>query len=300
MWDAWDIDPYYRTVVTDLDTVETLDTAVIDGAATVTVTRVFGSSRVRQTIGLAPGSAVLDLELDLDWHESERVLKLAFDVDVHTDSAVFETQFGHVRRPTHQNTSWDEARFEVWAHRWVHVGEPGCGVALANDSSYGYDVTRHAHPAGGTFSRVRASVIRAPRFPDPHTDQGRHVMRYALQPGAEIADAVALGYRLNLPVRRVTGAHSVPPLVSTGPGVLIEAVKLAEDRSGDVVIRLYEPYGARTGGTVTASFDLAAVTETDLLERPVKPTSLTARSGRDIAVTLRPFQIVTLRLTPAA
>jgi alpha-mannosidase len=300
MWDAWDIDPYYRTVVTDLDTVETLDTAVIDGAATVTVTRVFGSSRVRQTIVLAPGSAVLDLELDLDWHESERVLKLAFDVDVHTDSAVFETQFGHVRRPTHQNTSWDEARFEVWAHRWVHVGEPGCGVALANDSSYGYDVTRHAHPAGGTFSRVRASVIRAPRFPDPHTDQGRHVMRYALQPGAEIADAVALGYRLNLPVRRVTGAHSVPPLVSTGPGVLIEAVKLAEDRSGDVVIRLYEPYGARTGGTVTASFDLAAVTETDLLERPVKPTSLTARSGRDIAVTLRPFQIVTLRLTPAA
>ena len=88
-------------------------------------------------------------------------------VDVHTDHAAYETQFGHVVRPTHENTTWDAARFEVCAHRWVRVADGGYGVGLANDSTYGHDVTRHQRDGGGTYSRVRLSLLRAPLFPDP-------------------------------------------------------------------------------------------------------------------------------------
>ena len=112
------------------------------------------------------------------------MLKAAFDLNVHCDRAAYETQFGQVVRPTHDNTSWDAARFEVCAHRYVHVAEPGYGVAVVNDTTYGHDVTRRARTGGGTSSTVRLSLLRAPRYPDPETDQGQHRIRYALRPGA--------------------------------------------------------------------------------------------------------------------
>ena len=237
-WDAWDLDRSYRARVTDL----THGDVTVDGD-TVVVTHTFGESSARQRIRLVEDR--LEVETDIDWHEREKVLKAAFDVDVHTDHAAYETQFGHVVRPTHENTTWDAARFEVCAHRWVHVGEGGYGVGLANDATYGHDVTRHPRDGGGTFSRVRLSLLRAPLFPDPETDQGRHVLRYALVPGAGIAEAAEAGYALNLPLRRRRGS-AVEPLVSVEGTAYVEAVKLAEDGSGDLVVRLYEPLGART------------------------------------------------------
>jgi alpha-mannosidase len=178
----------------------------------------------------------------------------------------------------------------------VHVGEPGYGVAVANDSTYGHDLRRGTRVGGGTFTTVRLSLLRAPRFPDPDTDQGRHEMRYALVAGASIADAVAAGYQLNLPVRRVLGGSEAAPLVTVGEGVIAEAVKLADDRSGDVVVRLYESLGRRCRTRLTAGFRIREVTETDLLERPKATDALLSfdESGAELA--LRPFQIVTLRL----
>ena len=119
-----------------------------------------------------------------------------------------------MQRSTDANTSWDVARFEICAHRYVHVGEPGYGLAVVNDSTYGHDVTRTVRPDGGTTTTVRLSLLRAPRFPDPETDQGVHRFRHALVPGAGIGDAVREGWRINLPERRVEGAQEVAPLVS--------------------------------------------------------------------------------------
>jgi alpha-mannosidase len=125
-WDAWDLDEHYRHTVTPLTDV---DDVRVEGDAVV-VRRSFGSSTLEQWITLHVGR--IEIDTDVDWHEQERVLKLAVDCDVHTDQARYETQFGHVVRPTHVNTSWDAARFEVCAHRWVLVEEEGYGVALAN------------------------------------------------------------------------------------------------------------------------------------------------------------------------
>jgi alpha-mannosidase len=214
---------------------------------------------------------------------------------VHTDRSASEIQFGHVFRPTHTNTSWDAAKFEVCAHRWLHVGEPGWGCALVNDRTYGHDVTRHARPGGGTTTTVRASLLRAPRYPDPGTDEGRHTFRHALVVGAGIADAVREGYDINLPERHVDRAVTVRPLVTTSDGLVAEAVKLADDGSGDVVVRCYEAWGARRRCEVTAGFDAASVSVTDLLERSQDGAAAPTFREGVVHLDLRPFEIVTLR-----
>ncbi|HEX3932023.1 MAG TPA: glycoside hydrolase family 38 C-terminal domain-containing protein [Nocardioides sp.] len=284
-WDAWDLDEHYRHTVVPLTAAEEVR---VDGDAVV-VRRSFGDSSVAQRISLHLGRIEVDTEVD--WHESDRVLKLAVDCDVHADEARYETQFGHVVRPTHVNTSWDAARFEVCAHRWAMVAEPGYGVALANHTTYGHDVSRHPRKGGGTYSRIRASLLRAPRFPDPVTDQGRHRFRHAIVPGADVAGAARAGYGLNLPLRRRPG-RAVEPLVAvTGAPAYVEAVKLAEDGSDDVVVRLYEPLGARARVRVTPSFQTSGADVVDLLERP--RAGLAVWDGEELE--LRPFQIVTLR-----
>ncbi|MET9385191.1 glycoside hydrolase family 38 C-terminal domain-containing protein [Streptomyces sp. NPDC002928] len=293
-WDAWDIDRHYRRRHTDLTDAESVE-LVEDGPlrATVRVTRTFGRSRITQEIRLTAASRRLDIVSDVDWQESEKVLKAAFPIDVHAERSAAEIQFGHVHRSTHANTSWDAARFEICAHRWLRVAEEGYGVAVLNDSTYGHDVTRTPYE-GGLGTTVRLTLLRAPHSPDPETDLGTHRFTYTLLPGAGVGDAVAEGLALNLPLR-VTEAPLLAPLVRVDdPAVTIESVKLADDRSGDVVVRLYESRGGRARFELTADFPVSRTEVTDLLERPRPETSVT--SGPTV---LRPFEIRTLRLRRA-
>jgi alpha-mannosidase len=292
-WDAWDLDVHYQRHGVDLR--EPASVSLTDCG--VRVEHAYGASTIVQTITLAPGSAALDIATEVDWHERQKLLKLAFPLDVHADRAASEVQFGHVYRATHTNTSWDAARFETSAHRWVHVGEPGYGVAVANDATYGHDITRSTREDGSTTTLVRQSLLRAPVFPDPHADQGAHAFRTSVRPGAGILEAAYEGYRANLPLRRVRGGAAPDPLVSVTAGsILVEAVKLAEDRSGDVIVRLYEASGSRASATLSFGFEAGEPVETDLLERQLEaPRAL--RAGA--TVTLRPFQILTLRVPRA-
>jgi alpha-mannosidase len=302
-WDAWDVDASYRNTHQDLVGVDEI--AVIESEplrAAVRVARSFGASHVTQIISLAAGETTVGLELDIDWRESEKFLKVAFPFDVHADRAASEIQFGHVYRPTHVNTSWDDARFETAAHRWVHVGEPGYGVAVSSTSIYGHDVGRSTRDDGGTTTTLRLSLLRAPRYPDPEADLGHHHFSYVLHPGASITDAVIGGYRTNLPIRSLRGASSFEGLVGVDTdSVVVEAVKLSDDREGDVVVRLYEAAGGRGRAVLTAGFEVAELAETDLLERPLGHPSgaVKSRDGAAVSLELRPFQILTLRLSPA-
>lgn len=302
MWDAWDIDAFYRNNVTDLVDLDSLE-VTRDGpeSATVRATRSFGSSSAVQSVTLRSGARTVDIVTVVEWHETEKFLKAAFPLDVKAERSASETQFGHVYRATHTNTSWEAAKFEICAHRWIHVGEPGWGAALLNDSTYGHDVTRDVRPDGGQTTTVRLSLLRAPRYPDPETDQGSHTLRFSLAPGAGIADAVREGHALNLPERTLTGAGPVEPLVAVdGDAVVVASVKLAEDRGGDVIVRLYESRGGRAAATLEAGFPLAAAVESDLLERPLEAGAVgPVTPAGTVALTLRPFQIVTIRLRRA-
>lgn len=291
-WDAWDIDWHYRSSVVDVTEVDDIR---LEDDGTVVVERSFGDSHIVERLRLLDGTAEIALDLEIDWQEKQKLLKLAFPVDVHADRFASEIQFGHIERPTHTNTSWDAARYETSAHRWIFAEEPGYGAAVVNDSTYGYDVTRQERVGGGSTTLMRMSLIRSALFPDPKQDIGMHTVRVGLIAGAGTLEAVQAGYSINLPPRTVTGASTtgVAPIVTvSNPGVIVEAVKLAEDGSGDVVVRLYEALGARSSAIVTAGFEAVSVVATDLLERAVTSE---VTSGGSLALQLRAFEIVTLR-----
>ncbi|TAP43021.1 glycoside hydrolase family 38 C-terminal domain-containing protein [Arthrobacter sp. S39] len=296
-WDAWDIDEFYRRNVTALSQAQAVRLETDGQSAVVVVERLAGSSPVAQRITLAPGSDSLAITTSIDWKESEKLLKLGFALDIRADRSAAETQFGHVFRPTHVNTSWEAAKFEICAHRWIHVAEPGYGVAVSNSSTYGHDVTRNIREDdGGTTTTVRLSLLRAPKFPDPTADRGHHELTVTVRPGAGIAEAVEEGYRTNLVPRIVRGANPAEPLFTNGnTALVIEAVKLAEDGSGDVIVRLYESLGQRSAGHLTANFPVRDAYATDLLERPAEVPGVTPDEQGRVALSLRPFQMVTLR-----
>ncbi|WP_019925609.1 glycoside hydrolase family 38 C-terminal domain-containing protein [Nocardia sp. BMG111209] len=297
-WDAWDVDAFYRNTGTDLTELDSL-TVIADSpdTAALRVVRSFGNSSVTQTLALRSGDAGLTVDTEVDWHETEKFLKLAFPLDIHADRYAAETQFGHLYRPTHTNTSWENAKFEACNHRFVHFAEPGWGVALISASTYGHDVTRTVRADGGATTTLRFSLLRAPRFPDPHTDQGLHRFRHAVFPGADLADAVREGYRLNLSAPETGVAQPVRPLFTVdNDAVVTSAVKLADDGSGDVILRVYESLGGRATAVITPNFDTEGVHTCDLLERPIPDPALTsADDDPSIHLRLRPFQLLTLR-----
>jgi len=304
-WDAWDIDAHYRYTFDDLDAADAVE-LLVDGdlRARVVVTRSFGTSRLTQTIAVQADDVRVHFAVDLDWNEREKLLKASLPFVVHAHHHSAEIQYGHVRRATHTNTSWEDAKFEVMAHRWVHVEEPGYGIGVTNDATYGHDITRTVGASGEVETEVRLSLVRAANSPDPIQDAGHHTFAYAVHPGADIAAVVASGYEQNLPLRRPVVEGTVQPwsvVRSTNEGIRIEAVKLADDRSGDVIVRAYEALGRRAATTLVPGFAVASVSEVDLLERPLGADMARSRQlaheGDEIQLELRPFQVVTLRLT---
>ncbi|MFF3026762.1 alpha-mannosidase [Microbacterium sp. NPDC057944] len=290
MWDAWDIDRYYRNSVDDLTEVSEITASVVDGAAVVKVVRPFSESSIAQTIILRPGSRTVLLRNEIDWHETEKLLKLAFPLDIQAAHTEAETQFGYQSRVTHTNTSWEAAKFETSMHRFVLVREQDFGVALVNDSIYGYDTSREVHDDAVTTT-VRLSLLRAPRFPDPDTDHGHHEIEIGFVIGADAAIATAEGIALNSPATVVQGAREVAPLVSVqGDGIVVSGVKLADDGSGDVIVRLYEALGRRATGSITADFEHSGIREVSLIEDALDEPRL----GGELR--LRPFEVRTLRI----
>lgn len=302
-WDAWDVDENYRHSSVDLTKADSLqlDTTRAPHEVSVTVTRSFGASRVVQRITVRAGYRGLDFDTEVEWHETEKFLKLAFPLDIKADRYASETQFGHFFRPTHTNTSWEAAKFEASNHRFVHFEEPGFGVALVNATTYGHDVTRTVRPDSGVTTTVRASLLRAPKVPDPHTDQGSHQFRHSLVTAASVEDAVREGFNINLPPRTVSGQNEVEPLFTLdNDAVVVSAVKLADDGSGDVVVRVYESLGGRASALVTPAFEFSGFQVCDLLERPLdeaEPPATSTTDGAAVRLRLRAFQLVTLRFT---
>ena len=302
MWDAWDVDRYYRNTVTDLRELDGMEAQVDEtGTARIVVRRSFSASSVVQTLTLAPGRRTLEWAQRTEWHETEKFLKVAFPLDVRAEHTTAETQFGAVRRPTHVNTSWEAAKFETSMHRFVLVDEPGFGVALVNDSSYGFDTTRDSAD-GAVSTTVRLSLLRAPRFPDPATDQGTQTHRFGLVIGTDLAGATAEGLWMNVDRTTTTGARGVEPLVSASEGVLVSSVKLADDRSGDLVVRLWEPVGRRVRATVRVDAEVTGVQTVSLLEEvlpgagdgdPAEVVELGA--GGAVELALGGFEVRTLR-----
>lgn len=288
-WDAWDINEEDQRSGREL----LAPASIAADDESVAIRHELGRSTIKVTVRLVDGR--LRYDFDIDWHESQKLLKLAFPLDLKSDRAASEVQFGHIERPTHRNTSWDAARFETVAHRWIHVGEPDYGVAIANHVVYGHDIRSEQAPSGRPMTVARLSLLRAPTYPDPAADQGRHQFSVSLRPG-DVGQAVEDGYAQHHQPRTLTGS-AVASLISLDTSAVIaETVKLAEDRSGDLVIRLYESLGTRARATLSTHFGSDGVEATDLLERRAEQQAALLDVMEDgVRIELRPFQMITLR-----
>ncbi len=290
-WDAWDIDIFFEDrgeVVGGLTRIEVVETGPL--RATVEIERAFRQSRIVQRISLTRASARLDFDTFVDWHETHLLLKAAFPVDIRASRATFDIQWGQIDRPTHRNTSWDAAQFEVPAQKWADLSEGDYGVALLNDCKYGYDIRGHM---------MRLSLIKSATMPDPGADQGAHHFTYALLPhlGDTRVDVRAEAYALNYPPRVFAGPGRGEgvggPLVQClSNRAVIETVKPADNGDG-VIVRLFEAHNTRGPVDLALGDNVGAVERVGLLEEG--GTALDLRDQR-VSVPLAPYEIVTLRL----
>jgi alpha-mannosidase len=232
-------------------------------------------------------------DTEVDWHEEDKMLKVAFPVNVNSTRATYEIQFGNVERPTHMNTSWDMAKFEVCAQKWVDLSEGDQGVALLNDCKYGHDIHGNV---------IRQTLLKAPKAPDPEADMGLHRFTYVLLPHYgpyNYAGVVQAAYSLNAPLRHVfldpapgiSGA--LPPFVHCDDrNIVIETVKKSED-GGDLIVRLYECHNARGSAELSCLREPLRATLCDLEENSIADLEITDGLVR---FDYKPFEILTLRL----
>jgi alpha-mannosidase len=235
----------------------------------------------------------IDFATVIDWHEQRKLLKAAFPVEVRSTEATYDIQYGNVKRPTHWNTSWDYARFEVVGHQWADLSERGYGVSLLNDCKYGYDIKDNM---------MRITLIKSALVPDDQADQGHHAFTYSLLPHAGDwleGGTVQEAWDLNAPMIGTSGDSLAPASLfhcSAGHHVHIDAVKQAEDDAEYLVLRFHEFGGSR--GTVEFSSDYSIVSwqECDLMERPTGELHMES----DVRLSIKPYEIKTLLINLAA
>nr|WP_201468454.1 glycoside hydrolase family 38 C-terminal domain-containing protein [Microbacterium hydrocarbonoxydans] len=308
-WDAWDLDRHvlrHPRPVHDLSEIE----VVHDGDdAGVRVVRSFGASRLTATTWLRAGAEQLETEAEIDWREREQLLKVAVPFAIRGRTASFEAQYGNSERPLHVNDAGDEAMFEGALQRYVHVAEGGRGAAVLASTIAGADARTDDSGIGTT---VRLSLLRGARFPDPDADLGIHRFAWAVRPDASLPDAVEAARDFARPESAHPGLPALASLDMLHGHAVIDWIKLAEDGSGDVIVRLYETQGARASARLAVHPALGdgTVTETDLLEHaaPADGPRLalqtdadgtTSTTAADALLDLAPYQLCTLRLTPA-
>ena len=293
-WDAWDVDVWHLEKRKDAG--EAVSAKIVEKGplrATVEVAlKISAKASLVQHISLDAESPRLDFAVECDWQEHEQFLKVEFPLALRSEFATYEIQFGHVRRPTHFNTSWDVARFEVSAHKWADLSEPNYGVALLNDSKYGYACHGNV---------LRLSLLRSPKAPDPVADMGRHRFRYALYPhagGPQQGGVIPEAAFFNQPLRPFEGAPGLEPrgfFTVENRAVVLDTVKRAEE-SDDLIVRLYEAHGTHQKAVLRTGLPLRRAATVNLLEENPRPVRA---SRQAVALSLRPFEIVTLRLTLA-
>ncbi|MBN1581038.1 MAG: alpha-mannosidase [Anaerolineae bacterium] len=262
--------------------------------------RTYRDTRIRLDVMLYRGTPRIDFVADVDWQERQTMLKVAFPVAVRAPFATYEIQFGAVQRPTHRNTSWEQQKFEVAAHRWADLSEAGYGVSLMNDSRYGYDVQGDV---------LRLTLLRGTEYPDPDADRGRHVFAYSLLPHAgdwTQGETVRRARELNEPMVAVAtqqeSADAARGLKSPkarsyinvqGRGVIVETFKPAEDGDG-WILRLYESHGGRDAVHIHFDRPLARVLACNLVEEPQEEMVVGVDGG--FRFSIQPFEIKSFRV----
>ena len=288
-FDAWDIDATYSDEGTELLAAlepESIEPGPIRG--TLKVVRRYEDIEIVQEYRLAAYSRRLEIATRIKWHGRRRLLRAIFPFRIHTHEVWSETAFGAVSRPNHRNTPWDQARFEIPVHRWADLSEPGYGVSLLNNGKYGYSA--HGNVLG-------ISLLRAPIYPDPYADEGEHEFLYAVYPhsgdwrNGTVREAEEIHSPLTVSNAKAEGWPSL--FRFTEESLKLAALKKAED-SDAIVLRLYEPHGARGRTTIETALPLQKAALANILEDETQELSI--EDERRITFEFKPFQVISLKL----
>ena len=287
-YDAWEITDYYKQkmwIADDVSCVEVLKNGL-------EITRKYQKSVIKQKITLKPDSKRIDFNTYVDWHEDHVLLKAAFPVDIRTDFATYDIQFGNLTRPTHRNTGWDEAKFEVCAHKWADLSETNYGVSLLNDCKYGYSTEGNI---------IKISLLKAATYPNPEADRGKHTFTYSLLPhtgNVYQGKTITEGYLLNMPLEatKICANNGKLPsefsiASSDKNNVIIETIKKAEN-DNSIILRAFETFNSKTTANITVEFNFKKVYLCDMLENNQKELTF---SENTVSVPFKNFEINTLK-----
>ena len=290
-YDNWEVCNYYEDKYWDLTDVRSVKTAVGGGTATITAEYRYMDSVITQTVRFYGKKRRIDFITEANWQEDHILLKALFPVDILTDHASCEIQYGTVTRPTHRNTSWDAAKFEVAAQKWVDLSEGGYGVSLLNDCKYG-------HSFHGNLMTI--SLIKTGTYPDYAADLGHHEFTYSLLPhqGSGVgAETVKEALELNRPLEivRTSGGGTLPPVFSLAScseeNIILETAKLAQNGEG-IVLRLYESVGKSVKVKLRFGARFKEILDADLQENVLG----TLGEGNEAEIRMKPYEIRTLIL----
>ena len=292
VYDNWEISSSYKSKMWVLEDAAEI-TPVTDGSrAGFRVSKRYMHSVIGYTVWLYSGDRRIDLDYTIDWHEHHQIMKAAFPLDVHANSATFDIQFGHVQRPTHENTSWDKAKFETCGHKWVDLSENGYGVSFLNDCKYGYSTEG---------STLKLTILKCGTYPNPEADQGLHQFTYSILPHQgdfREAGVIRAAYGLNQPLlaKAVSGNAGQLPvrysLVACDQNnVIVETVKKAEADDG-IIVRMYEAFDRRTAAKITVAHGFREAWLCDLMENPLEKLELVDDT---VTVPVSNFEILTLK-----
>ncbi|WP_105615445.1 alpha-mannosidase [Vallitalea okinawensis] len=292
--DNWNIDYFFEEkswIVDAVKEVSIIEEGPVRGV--LRVKRQFNHSLITQDICIYNAIDRIDFKTEVDWKEDEIMLKAVFPVDIHADEATYDIQFGNIKRPTHKNTSWDEARFEVCSHKWMDLSEDGYGVSLLNDSKYGCDIHDNT---------MRLTLLKSGMFPYDKADREVHQFTYALYPhkeGWRSANTHKMGYDLNfelmtktLTVQEGQIENHFSFMSVDQDNVIIETVKKAEDDDA-LIIRLYEAFNRRSEVLLTTCFNIKKAYECTMMEEELSSVDVKVNT---IPIEIKPYEIKTIKI----
>lgn len=266
---AWDLNKEYKNNSIRIDKGEAKLIFNDGSKAILETTRKFNKSVIKQNIIVYSYLDRIDFKTIVDWHEDNKLLKVAYYPDVITNKATYEIQFGAIDRPTHHNNEYDDIRFEVCGHKWADMSQNDCGIALLNDCKYGYDAYDDT---------LRLSLLRSPIEPDYKTDRGINEFTYSIYPHKDNwfdANVINKAYELNNPIivndtKMVDEKIKINNFVEIdNKNIVLETIKKAEDDES-FIFRLFEANGAGGNTCVRLAFKIDEVIMTNLMEKEEK------------------------------
>lgn len=292
-YDNWDIDIYYTEkswVVDDVQSAAWVEHGPV--RSVLAIRRRFVDSVIEQKIYFYAHTKRIDFDTYVDWKQHQVLLKVEFPVDINANEATYDIQFGNITRPTHTNTSWDMAKFEVCAHKWADLSEDGYGVSLMNDCKYGYSI----HEGSMKLTLLKSGIL-----PNPVADQEEHRFVYSLYPhkgGWKEAQTARNAYMINVPLyscrKKGSGGQGVAGsfLGTQADHVMIETVKKAENGQG-TIIRMYEYKNRRSEVRIHWQRSVTKVSECNLMEDDIVDIPC---QQQQFSFTIHPYEIKTFRI----